>query len=243
MIDALKRSIKKLIFHYIKPPTRVIYNSYSQAGEDCVLNFLFETMNIRNPSYIDIGTNQPDACNNTYLFYLRNCSGVCIEPDPYVFKSIVNARPKDICINAAIGFKDDTECDFYIFNEPSLNTLSDEEAQLRSASGKFTIVNKLKVKMIKIEEVIEKYLGKLPDFISLDVEGIDSEILQSFDYKSYPVPIWIVETIDYSENHIKEKNLQLIEFMIQRGYFVYADTFINTIFVNKSWFLNFKDGK
>jgi len=53
----------------------------------------------------------------------------------------------------------------------------------------------------------------------------------------YPIPVICVESCDYSETHIKPKDNQIIEFLTSIGYEVYADTYINTIFVNRKWFL------
>ena len=56
--------------------------SYAQFGEDLVLEALFtQFLNNPTPSYLDIGANNPKAGSNTYLFYLKKCYGVCVEPD------------------------------------------------------------------------------------------------------------------------------------------------------------------
>lgn len=233
------RKFKDLVFP--KPLIIREYNTYSQAGEDQVLNFLFSTMGISKPTFIDIGANKPDYGSNTYLFY-KYCGsrGVSIEPDQHLYEAFRKARPEDTCLNVAIGFNDFKEADFFIFNEPSLNTMSEEEARIRDAAGEFKLVGKIKIPVVRIEEILKTYFTELPNFISLDVEGIDFLVLQSFDFDNYSVPVWVVETIDYSINHIKKKNWEIIDFMKGKGYFVYADTYINTIFVHSEWFYNYK---
>lgn len=238
MIKRILRKIKHTVFP--KPVVINNYNTYSQAGEDQILNFLFGTIGITKPTYIDIGANKPDFGSNTYLHYrLMGSRGVCIEPDPNLFKKFRNARPEDTCLNVAIGFDDIKEADFFIFNEPSLNTMSETEAKARDAAGEYKLIGKIKIQVMRLEEILQQYFAKLPDYISLDVEGIDFEVLKSFDFDTYPAPVWVVETIDYSPNHIKTKNWEMIEFMKAKGYFVYADTYINTIFVHSDWFYNY----
>ena len=96
-------------------------------------------------------------------------------------------------------------------------------------------------KLLSIENIISDYLNnKIPHLISLDVEGVDFKVLNAFDFEKYPVPIWIIETCEYSENHIKPKVLPILDLMKSKGYFIYSDTYINTIFVNKKWFENYK---
>jgi len=124
-----------------------------------------------------------------------------------------------------------------------LNTTSYEEAKRRDEIGEYHLVDSRIVPAIRIEEVIQRHFSGLPDFISLDVEGADFEILAAFDFANYPVPVWVVETVRYSVNHIKEKVTSIAELMESRGYFVYADTYINTIFVETSWFFNYARAK
>lgn len=218
----------------------LIANSHAQAGEDRVLDFLFSTMGIRTISYIDIGANHPTKYNNTYLFYCKKGRGVLIEPDPVFTKVLKKARPGDIVVNAAISDKGNGVADFYIFDEPSINTLSKEEAGIRQQSGKNKLKAMVQIPMLTIEDIIKDQLGNaLPLLISLDVEGVDYAVLNAFDFNRYPVPVWVVETCSYSEGHIKPKEQRIIDLMLSKGYFVYADTYVNSIFVNRDWFNNY----
>lgn len=230
--------LKKILYKLIKPIIGV--RSYSQAGEDRILAFLFDTMGIRNISYLDIGANHPEICNNTYLFYRKGSKGILIEPDPAFNKVLQKARPDDKVVQAAISDKETGEADFYIFNESSINTLSKEEADLREQSGKYYIKETQKIQLLTIQKIITDYMNNnIPHLISLDVEGVDYDVLNAFDFSKYPVPVWVIETCEYSENHIKPKTTSIIDLMRSKGYFTYADTYINTIFVNKEWFDNY----
>lgn len=226
--------LNKLLYKLINPSLRV--NSFAQAGEDRILDFLFGSMGIRKISYIDIGANDPVFCNNTYLFYTRKCRGILVEPDPVFNNVLKKMRPRDTVVEAAIS-DEAGQAELYIFDEPSVNTLSKEEADLRLASGRYKLKSVTKIPLLTIGNIIIKHLqNKTPDLISLDVEGVDYAVLQAFDFEKYPVPVWIVETCEYSENHIKPKVNNIIELMTGKGYFVYADTYINTIFVHTKWF-------
>lgn len=226
-------------FFFPKKKNQPIPASYSQAGEDAIISFLVETIKLKKFKYLDIGTNKPDYGNNTYLFYLQGKRGVCIEPDPYMCKNIQKIRPDDICLNIAVGLDDSPSIDFYLFDEPSLSTLSKEEASIRESYGHHKIQEVLKIPLLKLHTIFEKYFdNQPPHFVSLDVEGVDLAILQSIDFDKYRPFIFCVETCQYSENHIKPKVNDLIDFMLTKNYFIYADTYINTIFVAKEQFEN-----
>src|SRR5919106_1421865 len=55
--------------------------SYAQAGEDLVVNFIFESLKARTISYLDIGAYDPVYLSNTYYFYRRGHRGVLVEPN------------------------------------------------------------------------------------------------------------------------------------------------------------------
>ena len=106
--------------------------SYSQFAEDILIETLFsQTLHIEKPSYLDIGAHKPKAGSNTYMFYLKKCVGVCIEPDITLYNKFRIARPNDKVINAGVGTKAQVnEAVFYYFSEPytGWNTFSKEEA-------------------------------------------------------------------------------------------------------------------
>lgn len=226
----IKRFLKKVLFVYKN-------TSYAQAGEDVVMQFLFnDTGKRKKINYLDIGTNIPDYGNNTYWFYKRGGHGVCVEADPTLISRIKQKRPKDTVINAGVAVSHLKEADFYVFNLPSISTFSKEEAEIRSHSGQNKIVKVAKIPLISINDLISQHYTTYPDLLSIDIEGVDLEVLKSLDYNRFPVPVICVETCTYSENHIRTKDPSIAEFLLAQDYEIYADTYINTIFVNKKWF-------
>jgi FkbM family methyltransferase len=228
----------KGIWHKFFPPGRVEEKrSYSQCGEDLIADHIFQQLKIARPTYIDIGAHHPKYLNNTYLFYKKGARGINIEPDPSLFREFEKQRPEDINLNIGIG---DTEgdADFYIMNEPTLNTFVKEEADKAHEEHEFYKITEVrKLRLRPVMSIISEYCnGKFPDFLSLDVEGLDEMIIRSIDFsKGGPVVI-CVETITFSAKRQGRKKTELIDFLVQQGYLVYADTYINTIFVRKdSW--------
>jgi FkbM family methyltransferase len=206
--------------------------SFSQAGEDVIVNYLFHQIRINQPSYLDIGTNFPIAGNNTYFFYNRGSRGVCIEPDPSLYELIKKSRPKDVIINAGIGFDESKQAEFYIFPHPytGWNTFSKNEAESRQQQTGIRIKEIKTLSLKNINEVIAAHFNPHPNFISIDVEGLDLAILQTLDFEKFRPEIICAETITFSINNKEEKRNDIEKFLRSRGYFVFADTHINTIF-------------
>lgn len=207
--------------------------SFSQAGEDQVIRYLvYNCLNMRNPTYLDIGTNHPWLGNNTFYFYNRGSRGVCIEPDVRFERLIRQYRKRDVLLQAGVGTGDLKEAEFFIFPDPysGWNTFSREEAEKRKAETGITFSGIKKLPLLDINEVISKYFDPHPNIISLDVEGLDLDILKSLNFDLHKPEVICVESITFSMNNEEEKISEIADYLLSKGYFVFGDTHINTIF-------------
>lgn len=212
--------------------------SYSQFGEDLIFDYFFNVNGISNPSYLDIGANEPKFISNTYYFYERGSRGVLVEPNPFLYNKLKNERPNDIVLNTGIGLTDVKEADFYIFPDYAngLSTFSEKEARHweeigMKGLGKIPVEKVIKMPLVPVNSIIEKYFPEnMPDFISLDVEGLDLEILQSMNFDLYRPNLICVETLKYNDQQNGYKDNTVTDFMLTKNYFVYADTRVNTIY-------------
>jgi FkbM family methyltransferase len=219
--------------YFRKPAKNLFKKSWSQSGEDLIVKYIFDVIGVGQPSYMDIGAHHPFYLNNTALFYENGSRGINIEPDPVLIKAFIAHRKEDVNLN--IGISDQKSVlDFYIINNPVLNTFSRQEAENYHKEGDYHIVEKKKISVDTVNAVLTEYRqGKFPDFLTIDAEGIDEIVLKSIDFKANFPTVICVETISFSNSGMGKKNLELIEFLKSRGYILYADTNINSIFVRK----------
>ena len=99
---------------------------------------------------------------------------------------------------------------------------------------KFIIKAVKNVRFIKLQDVIDEvYESFFPQFLNIDAEGVDELIIKSLNFeKNFPIVICI-ETISFSTKGDGKKNEDIINFIIEKGYLLYADTYINSIFVKE----------
>ncbi len=212
----------------------LIYTSYAQCGEDVIVDYLFtRTLKIDQPTYLDLGAYHPTQLSNTYYFYRKGARGVCVEPDPYLFKQFRAKRRRDLCVNAGVGAASVPAVDFYIMSPRTLNTFSREEADQFAKNGVHRIHEVIQVPVISINDLIQRYCQACPNFISLDVEGLDFEIIQAMDFDRHRPQAMCVETLEYRDDRTAKKRPEITAAMAEKGYFVYADTYINTIYVDQ----------
>jgi FkbM family methyltransferase len=206
--------------------------SYAQGQEDVIVASLLQRLGIDQPSYLDIGAYHPVELSNTYLFYQRGCRGVCVEPDPSLAAEIMRQRPRDVCLNVGVGVDQTAAADFYVMSDRAFNTFSKVDAEKCQASGRARIERIMSTPMRTINSIIEECFPAAPNFVSMDVEGLDLAILRTFDFALSQPEVFCVETLSYTE---AKKPGDILDLMIAHGYFVYADTVNNTIFVHRSY--------
>ncbi len=213
-------------------PAPAFQPTFSQAGEDAVIAFICSYLKQSQPSYIDIGTSDPIKWNNTYYFYLQGCRGILVEPNIDVISTIKKARPDDTVLNIGIG-PVNTTADYYRLTEPGWNTFDKDEAEqaIQNSGGKESIREVVKMPLVNINDVLaQHFAGKTPDLFSIDVEGLDLEILKSLDWTRHRPKVLCVETLSVGTN---QERPEIGTFLAEKGYCVRGSTFVNSIFVDK----------
>lgn len=209
--------------------------SYAQFGEDIILRNLFDIIGVASPSYLDIGAHQPKYLSNSYLFYRQGSSGICIEPDPGLVAAFKRTRPRDTVLGVGVADKPG-ELDFFVMSASSLNTFSETEA-LRAETLGHRIEKRLRIPVITINDALEK-AGRVPDFVSIDVEGFDEALVSSIDFNRFRPTAFCVETLTYAKKGEGKKKERIFEIYSENGFFPFADTHVNTIFVDENRWRN-----
>jgi len=208
--------------------------SYAQCGEDLIVrHLLLEVLGRTEVRYLDIGAHHPWILSNTALFYKMGFRGVCVEADARQFDHLRRERSRDVCLNVGIGLGEEKEADFYVLSSPTLNTFSREEADRCVAEG-HRLERVVRVPLLSVHDVFAAHFPRPPEFVNIDVEGLDEAILRSIDLQACRPAVFSIETVTHARDRSQWRKRQpILEFMAEQGYFAYADTFINTIFVDR----------
>lgn len=226
----LKRLYKLLISdnhtNYGKP-------SYSQEGEDMILARIFEEQT--NGFYIDVGAHHPQRLSNTYYFYLQGWRGINIEPSPESMNIFNQIRPRDINLEVAIS--DVSELlTYYTFNESAINGFCKPIVDELSKTERFEIIAETSLQTYTLSQVLDDYLpnNQVIDFLNIDVEGLDYQVLKSNDWKKYRPKIVLVESLQPSSICKLDEQLELkIKFMQEQNYQLYCRT-VDTLFFKEN---------
>ena len=127
---------------------------------------------------------------------------------------------------------------YYRMSAHTLNSFSKESIDEAVKMG-YEIIDELNIQVISTDNLIRNFISvRDVSFLSIDVEGMDFAILKSWDFKLSIPYVICIETIEFSSGSKRIDYNEIINFMEEKGYFVYADTYINTIFVNKKKYMD-----
>jgi FkbM family methyltransferase len=164
---------------------------YSQYGDDFFIQRFFASLEIPKPSYLDIGANHPVDLNNTYLFYANGSRGVLVEPNKALAELIKAVRPEDTLLNIGVaGAEINERAQYYTSGAGGVyNSFVKENIEWHGRSADEAEV----LELVNINVIIEQNFETAPDFVSLDVEGMEVDIMRTFDFSRFRPKLFCIE--------------------------------------------------
>lgn len=184
---SLKRSFQQLLLGYDSYAP-----SFSSAGEDMVLRHLLGSDKL-NGFYVDVGAFHPTLFSNTYFFYLNGWSGINIEARPGSKALFDKVRPRDVNLEVGISRQRGALTYYFIGENSPMNSFSPEF--LNQIQMLEHVKSEISIATVMLAEVLESHLpkGQAIDFLNVDVEGHDLEVLGSNDWERFRPRIVVVE--------------------------------------------------
>jgi len=193
---------------------------YSQCAEDEFLNNTY-FHNKKNGTYIELGALNGVLYSNTKFFQDQlNWTGVLIEPHPHAFDILKQCRPNNYLFNDLVSnVKDELKYKYFVNNLAAVSGIEDtltkhhydeyydNEIYKHFSQDTMTIVPK------SLTEIIKNTPFTHFDFLSLDVEGHEYEVLQSWDF-SVPIDVILIEMLGVEAD--KEELCRKL--LIEKGY-------------------------
>jgi FkbM family methyltransferase len=151
--------------------------SYAQNLEDVLLARVFEGKS--DGVYVDVGAHDPEYLSVTKHFYDIGWHGVNVEPLDANFARFVEQRPRDINVQAAVTA--DTEGGYIDMLVPADSAFATIYENIAARLPAETTVQRLRVPVRTLSGILDEYDVEDIDFLVVDVEGAEREVLESVD--------------------------------------------------------------
>lgn len=189
-----KKKLKRGTFFYycylyyylfLKEKCFIKRKTYSQWGEDLVIDNFFKN---KIGKYVDIGCFHPIRHSNTCLLFNRGWNGINIDINPASIDQFNIVRKNDLNVVAALSNKTGKEVDFYFEHYFStVNSMYTRHLDnLKAAYVKHKVFTK------KFTDIVKSNF----DFLNIDCEGEDYEILKSINLKKFTPKIICIEIVN-----------------------------------------------
>ena len=181
--------------------------SYAHTQEDL---FILKEFQNKIGFYVDVGCHHPTRLNNCHLLYKNGWRGINIDISEFSIKLFNLVRRKDINVNKAVSLEQkkvkfyyDKLISFYI----SLNKREELDRFNEIMSDTLTnIIDQTKFKDRKI------------DFLSIDTEGKDFEVLQSLNLERYDPKYICIEIYSNDDLNFDIKKDQVYNYLVKKNY-------------------------
>ena len=232
--------LSKKIFFFKK--IYIYYNIYirnfkfffkpSQFGEDKKIIKLFK----KKGTYLDIGCFHPVRQSNTFLMHKLEWRGINIDLNPLTIDLFNIARPKDKNICAAVSNKKENRNMYFHHELSSVNTLDKNHTLFLKKHFGIVDLKKKKIRTKTITEILLKLKIKNIDFLNIDIEGGELNVLKSINFKYFDIKVICVEIINYKSFHkkLKTDKSKIFKLLKKNKYSLKFRSSINYIFIKKN---------
>lgn len=223
---------KFYLFYNLYIRNRKYLNNGSQFGEDKFLYNLFEKNYVGK--YLDVGCFHPTKHNNTSLFYKNGWQGINIDLNPLTIDLFNFMRPNDININTAISSEESEKTLFFLSENNTQNTLSENQLLFlkKHHNLRDDEIIKKKIQTRRLDDILEENNFHNIDFMNLDVEGHELEVLKTINFKKTKLKYVCIEMINHNDLSIKNSD-QILD-LLETNKFEQIKKFdFNYIFKNK----------
>jgi FkbM family methyltransferase len=220
----LKKIVRRLLTPYLWSYTSAELGlgqlTYSQFGEDILIRGFFRNKSVG--VYVDVGAFHPIYYSNTYALYKLGWNGVAIDANRTFERLYKKFRPRDTFVHAAVG-QSEGRVQFVHFASGAFDRLQEFAGQVpeQFRTGETT----REVNMRRLDHILDSSKVSKIDFLNIDCEGSDLDILSSIDFARLRPLLISVE--DHSVNWMVSP---LVKTLAENEYAVYGRCGLSTLF-------------
>jgi FkbM family methyltransferase len=197
--------------------------SYSQYAEDLIIQSYF-SRKLKNGRYVDVGCHHPRRGSNTYGLYKKGWSGILIDLEKTKVLANQLSRRRDKVILAAVS---DAEEWLEIFSDKSYSTNTTIKKNQNSSNEKS--IGHIKTQTLT-NILDEQNFQKKFELLSIDVEGVDLQVLKGLNLKCYQPQIICIENWSSKDGASGILSSEIHQYLSDQSYELVAFSGLSTIY-------------
>jgi len=188
-----------------------------EAAEQLLVQVFFH--NTSHGYFVEIGAGDPVQSSQTWHLEQKGWHGVLVEPIPELCESLRRNRARSIIVQAACGAPEQRgQVQFHISEAFTRSTVEKNDLSLDVSFTRTDIVD-----LKTLDDILEEIDPPNIDFVSIDVEGVQLEVLRGFNLKKYRPQLLLVEDHLY--------NLRTHRYLVQQDYRLVKRTSLNNWYI------------
>jgi FkbM family methyltransferase len=165
--------------------------SYAQCLEDFHLELALGDRG--SGFYIDVGAGHPVADNVSFHFYLKGWRGLVVEPQEDLARLYRSLRPRDTVIDYLVGKGDGVVPFHRVDRLHGFSTIVEENAKGAREFGAGYATEEKRIR--PLSAVLAEHNAPHIDFLKIDVEGAEADVLNGMDWIKYRPSVLCIEAI------------------------------------------------
>jgi len=202
---------------------------FGQTAEDAVLAFYLPE---KKGSYLDIGAGRPISNSNTYAFYRRGWTGICVDPISTNFRMLKFLRRKDLVLNILVG-PIETKLNFWEFEPYGYSTVVEVVANKVKSYPDVKLMSFSEKNVVPLSKFAPQNSPQEATLMSIDVEGFDLAVLQSNNWSTYRPRVICIE--EWESTIVNTLYSEIEKYLLDLNYIKKAWTGFNSVYVDKDY--------
>lgn len=172
--------------------------------------------------FVDVGANDPQWLSQSWHLEQNGWRGLLVEPVPELCERLRVERPASTVIQAACCADEETgDAEFFVADDLDKSTLHPDLLDFNTS-----LQRTIKVRLGTLNELLDEAALPRVDFVSIDVEGLQLDVLRGFDLAAHRPQLILIE------DHLTD--LKTHRYLVAGGYRLVKRTGLNSWYVPAS---------
>ncbi len=187
--------------------------AFGYLAEDIIAARLLDS-HLHKGFYVDVGCNHPVRLSNTLTLYFAGWRGINVDANPAAVERMRRGRPGDVAVCSLVG-KPGVEREFVVFAQDELSTANPSFVERWSQSAE--VVERVALQSRSLTDILRQHGAPAQfDFLNVDVEGMELEVLESLDFEQFQPRLIALEIHGFDAGN--PDNAAAIRFLSTKGY-------------------------